>query len=284
MKSCEAALHAVSTPHSIEIFRAGGTRPVLVQNAAANSRPYIHPILSPDGIGELTENAPAHHPWQHGLYTGLNKVNGVGFWEKGLRNDPMDGTFHPKPLLPPVVNGSKAEWAVETDWRSPDGTPLLAEEQRWNFCDRGNTYELDLEWTLKAHTALTFGRYDYGGLFIRMPYREAFGGSSISSEGLAREEADGKPARWMAISMPIEGRESAAGIAIMDHPANPGYPVPWRVDGQFGAAPSLCIAGDWQLEAGSTQLFRHRVFVYTGEIDSAQIEANWNEFRNGRNN
>lgn len=271
-------LHAVYSSHRIELYRKEDNRPILVQHAEPNKRPYIHPIAAPDGAGVLTENAPAHHPWQHGLYTGLNEVNGVGFWEEGLRNNPKDGTFHPRSLKSPIVKGLNAQWEVETEWCSPDDFPMLEEVQSWTFTDLGNAYVLDLEWTLRAYTDITFGRYDYGGLFIRMPYRQELGGNALSSEGLTKEEMDGKRARWAAVSMPIPGRDTAAGAALMDHPSNPEHPVPWRVDRQLGVSPSPCIAGAWQLQAGASQLFKHRVYLFTGEINAAEIEEMWKEF------
>ena len=77
--------HLLTADHQSDriAIRRGG-RELLVQNARADHRPFIHPIVAPDGDGILTENAPPHHPWQHGLYVGLNDVDGVGFWTEGL--------------------------------------------------------------------------------------------------------------------------------------------------------------------------------------------------------
>src|SRR5918997_1728723 len=67
-------LSAVATPHRIALSRPGTEAPLLVQRAAPDHRPYLHPVLAPDGAGVVTEDAPAHHPWQHGVYTGLTDV------------------------------------------------------------------------------------------------------------------------------------------------------------------------------------------------------------------
>ena len=96
----------------VSVLRAGSTTPILVQNAEADHRPFIHPIMSPGGAGVITENAPSHHLWQHGLYIGLNDVNGVGFWMEGLRESAAatDGTFHPRIAAPPEASGTRM-WA-----------------------------------------------------------------------------------------------------------------------------------------------------------------------------
>jgi len=266
-----------NTGHRLSLFREGKNVPMVVQHAQADRRPYLHPLAAPDEVGNLTEDAPSHHPWQHGLYVGLNAVNGVGFWKEGAEN----GTFHPELIPPPKREGECLIWQIQTAWRSPDGAPLITETQGWTFQDAGETYTLDLDWRLRADVDLMFGQYPYGGLFLRMPYIAERGGSALNSEGQYNAEAEAQRARWVVVQMPIEGRADPAGIALMDHPQNPEYPVPWRVDGQLGIAPSRCIAGEWQLPKGETALFRHRAYVFCGPADVNRIEASWNTFTEG---
>ena len=250
------------------IRRAGAAEPLLIQHARADFRPYIHPIMAPDGNGVLTEDSPGHHKWQHGLYVGLNKVNGHDFWMR-------DDVFHPKPLAAPVVSGNTVQWTVETLW-TPESTAaasILKETQRWTLTDLTNRYRLDLEWTLTADVDVTFGRYDYGGLFLRMPWTPTCKGDAISSEGGPK---DGMRAQWMAARMDITGRQDGATIAILDHPKNPEHPSPWRVDGQLGIAPSRCIAGEWKLAAGQSTTSRYRLLIGGGRTTAGQLES---EFR-----
>ena len=281
MNTDMAILRAEHTPESLTLYRSGLTSALVTQCAVADHRPYIHPIRAPDGVGELTENQPGHHLWQHGLYVGLNDVNGVGFWTEGMNDSrERDGTFHPHPLAPPIVTGNRAEWDVITDWRYPDGKPMLTETQTWSLEDRGDSLALDLTWELRAATDLRFGQYSYGGLFLRMPWRADTGGDLLTSEGAAKTDAaEGRRARWIALAMPIPERASgSAGIALLDHPSNPEHPAPWRVDNSFGIAPSRCIAGEWHLACETTSLSRYRVYVYVGGISRDAVEAEWRQF------
>lgn len=238
------ALRVEHAPDQLRIFRDGLATPLLTQRAAKDKRPFIHPILAPDGVGELTENEPGHHLWQHGLYVGLNDVNGVGFWTEGLheKSKDKDGTFHPQPLAAPKAEGSRVAWRVVTAWRSPKGEPMLCETQTWKFADFGRHYVLDLDWTLAAEADLTFGKYAYGGLFLRMPVRPDCAGVALNSAGQTNDAAEGQRAAWVSVHLNIPGREAlaqrACGIAMLDHPSNPEHPAPWRVDGQLGIAPS----------------------------------------------
>lgn len=287
-----SSLSARYTPDCISIHRGNMETPLAVQNAQEDQRPYIHPLFAPDLDGILTENAPAHHAWQHGLYVGLNDVNGVGFWTEGLTKNPNDGTFHPRPLSAPIVSGRCARWSVESLWRGPKHDEMLLETQGWELVDRGHDYWLDLTWTLSAKMDLVFGKYAYGGLFLRMPYEPQRGGATLNSEGASGEAAEGKRARWMAVHMPIPplnagaavGRAAApsdAGIAILDHPNNPEHPVPWRVDGQLGIGPSHCIAGAWKIRSGESVVYRHRIYVFGGKASANAIDTVWNEFSAG---
>lgn len=275
-----SSLHAVHSPEQIAVYRSG-LLPLITQHAVSNHRPYIHPLLAPDGVGELTENEPKHHLWQHGLYVGLNDVNGVGFWTEGLTRSPEhDGSFHPIPLAPPEIVGNQARWNVVTEWRAPDGHAMLTETQKWSLEDRNQTLVLDLEWELQARIDLRFGKYGYGGLFLRMPWRAGTQTELLTSEGATHpDDAEGKRARWIALSMPIPERTTGpAGIAILDHPSNPEHPSPWRADDNYGIAPSRCIAGEWHLPRESTTVNRYRVFVYVGDIANDSIEAEWVRF------
>ena len=277
-------LRVEHTEQQLRIFREGVPNPIITQHAMSGKRPFIHPILAPDGVGELTENEPGHHLWQHGLYVGLNDVSGVGFWKEGLsqKNRDHDGTFHPKPLEQPGIQGNSVGWMVNTEWRSPVGAPMLEEMQHWEFRDEQTRFVLTLSWTLWAVTDLRFGKYPYGGLFLRMPWQKGTGGRTLSSEGAINRAAEGKRARWMAINMPIPGRdrclEKSCSIAILDHPQNPEHPVKWRVDGNLGVAPSRCIAGAWNLARGESTVSRYRLLIWCGDIHRGLVEEEWRSF------
>ena len=102
--------------------RVDGTA-LLVHRVGEEQRPSNHPLCSPEGDGVYTQDRPAHHPWQHGLYARFNLVNGIGFWKE----QPGDGLFHPTLTFAPEVAGSTARWAVENLWKGPDSATLITE-------------------------------------------------------------------------------------------------------------------------------------------------------------
>jgi len=273
--SCNIQASRSADLRRLELRRPGQDQPLLAQRAPADARPSIHPLLAPDGLGELTEDSPPHHPWQHGLYTGMHAVGGSDFWtEGGKRAD--EGRFACDAIDAPQAVGDALCWQVHARWSAHDGTDLLRETQRWALIDRGAYYLLELDWRLAAPRDLEIGAHAYGGLFLRMPYRGE--GRALSSEGLRDGDAEQQRARWVDVAMPIPGREGWAGITIMDHPDNPEHPSPWRVDGQLGIGPSRSIAGDWRIRVDEPARFRYRLLAHAGAGDVAQIDALWQEF------
>ena len=200
-------LYVERMDEQLQIFRMGTKHPVLTQHARRDMRPYVHPILAPDGVGEVTEDGTGmHHPWQHGLFIGLNNVNGVGFWteEAGI-----DGTFHPRPLAEPDLDGNTVHWLVSSEWRSPGGAPMVDETQAWLFRDQGTEFLVDLSWMLRGLVDLVFGQYAYGGLYLRSSYRPHTGARVLNSEGEINLDADGKRARWAAVELATPGGMNA---------------------------------------------------------------------------
>jgi hypothetical protein len=251
---------------TIEVRRGGAGAPLLVQHAPADMRPYLHPLVAPDGKGLLTEFRPGHHHHQTGIYFGFSAVNGRSFFHN------TDGAFFRGTGVRVEKSGA---WSVETDWLAADGSVLLTETQRWEIADHGAYYLLDLDWSGRAAIDLTVGKYDYGGLFIRMPWRKEIRSDAINSEGQSKKAAEGQRARWVDVGMEIEGRSDWAHVAMLDHRGNPDHPVPWRVDANLGIVPSRTRLGDWKIAKGETARARYRLVVYTGELNRDLIERYW---------
>ena len=114
--------------------------------------------------------------------------------------------------------------------------------------EKNGAIQLDLTWRGEAKTDLTIGKYDYGGLFLRMPWREGIKAKSSTRRGSGNDRAEGqRPCGWTAMQVP--DRDDFAHIAIFDHPDNAGYPQMWRVDDQLGVGPARSRAGDWTTPA-----------------------------------
>lgn len=258
---------------TISVFRAGETEPILVQHARADFRPYIHPIVSPTGDGVLTEYSPDHHRHQTGLYWGFTRVNGRDYF-----HNPQGDHWKRVAATVITAQGDAVEWQTIYQLLDEKGEAVLAETQTWSMRMLGGRYFLDLVWHGEARTAVVIGQYDYGGLFLRMPWQEGTEGEVTNAARKRNAHAEGQSAMWVNVGMAIPGMDTWGNVAIFDHPDNRGYPNKWRVDEQFGVGVAYTRDGDWTMEEGHSETIRHQLVVYTGELNERDITDTWSNF------
>ncbi|SHM91673.1 putative membrane-bound dehydrogenase domain-containing protein [Cyclobacterium lianum] len=262
------------TSGQIQVFRRDlPEKAILVQEARKGFRPYIHPILAPDGSGLLTQYSPGHHKHQTGLYWGFTQVNGRDYFHH-------PGESHWKKIAANVIQASGETVAWQTVYEMLDslGQPLMTETQNWSLTLNEGKYFLDLEWTGQAETAVNIGKYDYGGLFLRMPWSEGIDAEVINTARQKNEMAEGQPSMWLNIGMQVPDRDNRVNIALFDHPDNKGYPQKWRVDGQFGVGPAYTRDEDWEIAAGEELVLKHRLLVYTDEFQDLALTDAWGQY------
>ena len=258
---------------TISVFRSDGNEPILVQNAKKDVRPYIHPIIAPDGKGLLTEYRPKHHLHQTGLYWGLKLVNGRDYFMN------WQGDYW-KRVSAKVIEGKgqEVEWQTVYDMLDENGKTILTETQNWSMQEQDGKYVLDLEWKGEAKTDITLGKFYVGGLFLRMPWHEGIKGEVVNAVGQRNKEAEAQRAIWADVGIQVPGRDDLAHIAMFDHPDNKGFPTPWRVDNELGVGPSIQILGDRKIEKGETEKTRYRLVAYTGERSDKELTRSWKDF------
>ncbi len=255
---------------TIAVFRADGTTPLVTQHAGAGFRPYLHPIAAPDGKGTLTEYSPGHHKHQTGLYWGFTRVNGRDYFHH------PDSTYWRRVSAKVLeASGPEVRWQTVYDLLDSTGHAVLTETQTWAMREQNGKFMLDLEWAGEAQTDVTIGKYDYGGLFLRMPWREGIKGEVVNAARQKNEKAEGQRAMWVDAGMQVEGRDDLAHIAIFDHPDNKGFPQPWRVDSQLGIGPARARTADWTIKKGTTETIKHELLVYTGPLNDIEMTNAW---------
>ena len=79
---------------------------------------------------------------------------------------------------------------------------------------------------------------------------------------------------WCDYAGPIDGK--TYGIALFDHPSNPGHPTPFHVRA-FGLITHIGTH-DWTLKANQSQSLHHRLIFHTGDANSANLDERYKEF------
>ena len=262
-----------SSEGTIAVFQSDNSKPLLVQNARPGIRPYIHPIIAPDGVGELTEYSPSHHKHQTGLYWGLKEVNGRDYFMNWKEDYWKRVSLSTRDSV-----GREVSWDTVYDLLDSTGAPLLRETQTWSLQKADHYYVLDLVWNGEARKDVTMEKFYVGGLFLRMPWRKGVAAEVVNAAGQRNGEAEGQHAIWNDVAVQIDGRADMAHIAMLDHPDNNGFPIAWRVDNEFGVGPSRQIAGTWTIREGESETTRYRLIVYTGNRDDAFLNQQWKAY------
>lgn len=257
---------------SISVYRVREDRPILTQNFRKNQRPYIHPIVAPDGQGVLTEDGSDGNENQIGLFWGFADVNdrdyftnaGDNYWRRVSAV-----------VLKPKSSATdlNVKWQTVYDLLDENGEAILRETQLWTMREVDEEYILDVEWSGKAIDDVTVSESESGGMFLQVPWREA-----INSARQSDESAEGQRAVWLDLSIEVEGGDDLAHIALFDHTKNQGFPQPWRVEKNVGAGPVRARLGDWTIKAGETTVIKHQLRVYTGSLNDVQLTDDWSSY------
>lgn len=284
---------------SISIFREGEDEPIVTQNAAAEHRPFLHPIVAPDGKGLATQYSPGHHPHQTGLYWGFTRVNGEPMDADTLRqwfyrrdkpeeiakavgrdyfHNPGGDYWRRDSATVVTEAGTEVQWQTVYGMLDAEGKAFMTETQNWSMRAEEDRFILDLEWAGEAHTDVSINEMSYGGMFLRMPWTRDIPGEAVNAARQRNRQAEGQRAMWVDVGMQVEGRDDFLHVAIFDHPMNAGYPQTWRVDGQLGVGPTRARMGDWHIPEGATEVIRHRLIVYTGELNDLELTEDWEEY------
>ena len=256
-------------------IQAAPDGPVIAQQGDSKvyTRPYIHPLRSPDGKHALTQFSPGHHRHQTGLYWGPTRINGRDFFHN-YRKDYWKHLENRQ---------GKDSMEFHSELLDGKGAPMLRDRQAWHCQTGKDHYILDLQWTGTALQDVTIGKYSYGGLFLRMPWKRGIKAACLNSEGQKNQQGEGKAAKWVDLAMQIEGMTEMAHIVMIDHPENPGYPTLWRIDGQFGVGPALARRGNIRIPKGESLTYRYRLVVYEGnDFKTPLVEQAMKDFGKGQ--
>jgi hypothetical protein len=260
-------------------------------------RPHLHPVTTPAGH-VLTCDAPADHPWHHGLWFTIKFVDGDNFWEQmGGEGDlrVVDG-----PTVVDTAAGPSLQASIE--WIRPSSavvalretltiTPVAATDPAWSVVDLDITLVGERDAVLDRTPYTTWG--GYGGLTFR-GRADLVDSSFLLPDGTTAAKLVGDPHPWIDVTgtVPEPGhhdRSATVGFAILDGRSPGSRPVPWygstrsAVYGTDGWSNFLNAAFLWDgpltLAAGSSLDFRYRVIAHDGEVEQAALDAELARYR-----
>ncbi len=261
-------------------------------------RPVLFPLHGPHGltltrswpVGPKAPGDPIDHPHHESFWFAHGDVNGHDFWtgKGGVRIEQVS--------LDHVGDG---RIEATSRWVTADGTVVCTDRRVLAFAAEGDDRIIDHTITITAsHGPLVFGDTKEGTMALRvrpeLNVTQAEGGPPatghyLNDSGDRDAAAWGKPAAWVDLSGPLDGKP--VGIACFDHPTNLRHPTCWhaRDYGLFAANPfglhdftkAPKGAGRLEVPAGKSLTLRHRWLLHAGDAEAARVAERYAAWAEG---
>jgi len=255
------------------------------QYAEPSKRPFWYPLIGPAGVS-ITDVGKPHdpsdsHKHHYSLWIGNKDVDGVDFWgDHGpglgeIKHQSFD-LIESGPVFGKMIARSTWEQA---------GDVLLDETRTCTFYRTNGTCQLmdiSIMLTPRRETCI-IGKSLFGFLAVRV--KESMtpfdGGGEIrnSRGGLNEKAVIWRKAEWCDIAGPaLPGRWN--GIAIMDHPSNPRYPVSWHCRNDGWICTSFTLEEPYVIKQASPLMLTYRVLVHEGNAIQGRVAQMYADYIN----
>ncbi|MGA0845398.1 MAG: PmoA family protein [Luteolibacter sp.] len=229
--------------------------------------PFFYPINGPSGAS-VTSMRNGDYPHHSSLFFGCDQVNGGNFWQEGLER----GQILSQGVRVEKAQGDEIEILDHCVWQRGGKTPLRDQRRIRIRAPSSSMRVIDFDITLEALEEVRIAKTNHALFSVRMApdLAPANGGLMRNAEGASGEKQTfGATSPWM-VCHGSRGK-MREGLALFQHPSNPGYPVRWftRDYGFFSPTPMF-----WPDDGEATHLargeklgLRYRVLVFSGEPD-----------------
>jgi hypothetical protein len=241
--------------------------------------PFLFPVNGPSGAS-ITSMRNGEYPHHSSLFFGCDKVNGGNYWQEGIERGQILSQG------PKIVTASGPEIVITDvcEWQRPDAPQPFRDTRRIAIrALSAQLREIDFDISLTALEDVIIQKTNHSLFSARMDpdLTPEFGGQMANAEGMIGEkDTFGKPSPWLACHGTRGGKTE--GLAILQHPANPGYPLPWftRDYGFLSPTPMFWPADgkSTRLAKNSTMRLRYRVLVFSGNPETIDIARKHSEF------
>jgi hypothetical protein len=276
------AVQVLPLPYDQASFECQGRQLARYHFGAGLERPFWYPIVGPEGRS-LTRMGHPRDPHTHrhhnSVWISHERVSGVNFWSDGTGSRIVC-----RQVLEYEDGPQEASMLSLNAWQDKAGKTVMMERRRTAVRPMAGGEWLmliDLELEAPASGPVTLGETPFGLIGVRMAKTIGVhdgGGRILNSAGQVNEaQAFRQPAKWVDYSGPVTDR-SSGGIALLDHPSNPGHPTAFHVrdDGWMGA--SLTLRRPLMIQPGQPLRVRYGLWVHPGVPLREQIDAAWGAF------
>jgi len=272
-------------------------------------KPVLYPIYASDGQLitrgfplQPRAGEPVDHPHHLGLWFNYESVNGLDFWNNSYaipaEKKHLYGWIRTDSILQTAGGPEKGVLQYSANWTDQQHNILLKELTTFTFSATGAERIIDRMTTLIARQDVSMPDVKDGLLGLRVTKelqipsnaqgqfiddkgnitKVAAGnspdinGNYLTGAGKTGDSAWATRANWCLLYG--KKQQDTLSVAIIDHPANPGYPTYWHARGYglFAANPlgqKVFSNGketlNFHLKKGESVTFRYRIVIAAGE-------------------
>ncbi len=247
---------------------------------------YIHPLYNMDGQ-ILTEDFPEDHPHHRGIFWAWHQLY-VGDRRIGDGWEILDFSWEVKKVKQLKQKDDSKAIQTEVVWKSPQWTDskgkqagLVRENTNIRVYPARNNYRLiDIQISLKAlESEMKIGgstdEKGYGGFSPRIKLSDDVVFTTPFGKVLPTN-LPVNPSPWMDISGSMGNKGALAGLTILCHPENPGFPNPWILRAKKSMQNAVFPFPGSQavpLSNKKPTLLRYRLIVHQGNVNSIDISS-----------
>jgi len=249
---------------------------------------HIHPVRTPTGR-IVTEEFPADHPHQHGIFSAWVNTTfegrNVDFWNQKAGTGTVEHVSIDRVVSGPLL--AQFEATLHHVDISDSARPIPVVADRWvvTAYDQPSQeadyflFDIDSRQVGIADSPLTINEYHYGGMAFRGA-AEWFGQAEhdfLTSDGHTRANGNHTRPRWVCAHGLVEGMPCC--ITIMGHPENFRAPQPVRLHPDkpyFVFTPP--VLGAFEIGRETVLECRYRYVVHDGRPQPELYERLWSDF------
>jgi hypothetical protein len=242
--------------------------------------PFFYPVNGPSGAS-VTSMRNGRFPHHSSLFFGCDHVNGGNYWQDVLSRGRIVSSG------PRIEVGSGHEIIITDgcDWTREGASQPIRDTRRIVVsAPTRDLRQIDFSITLEALEDVTIRKTNHSLFSARMDpdLTPVMGGVLLNANGQEGEKATfGKPSPWLACFGPRE-QGNTEGLAILQHPSNPGFPAPWFTRDYGFLSPTPMY---WPEDGKATRIAKgesltlsYRVLVFAGTPESIGIAEVYESF------
>jgi len=271
-------LKAVKTGSRIDVT-AGDQYFTAYRSSPEEKHPFFFPVNGPSGAS-VTSMRNGKYPHHSSLFIGCDQLNGGNFWQEGLDR----GQILSRGAMLEKDSGKEIVISETCDWKGPTGYPIRDVRRIVISAPSPELRQIDFDITLEALEAVEIKKTNHSLFSARMDpdLAPVFGGTLLDAEGRTGEKGTfGNASPWLACFGSRDGK-AVEGLAILQHPDNPGFPSKWFTRDYGFLSPTPMY---WPDEGKSTTIpkggalrLRYRVLVFSGTPNEADLPRQFREY------